>query len=124
MHLYHQNLHGISFNFEPISKDKSLGLVDTLGRRIVEKKSISIGGEDIETLDNADVYDTYADLYMDQHVKENALLQGNVSAASLRGILVLFVDDANERKSFGCNNKFYNPTIKRVQGYKFIVGLD
>ena len=28
---------------------------------------------------------------------------------------MFFVDDANERKSFGCNNKFYNLTIKRVQ---------
>ena len=74
----------ISFNFEPISKDKSLGIVDNLGRGIVEKKSITIGGEDIETLDNADVYDTYADLYMDQHVKENALLQGIQDADGLR----------------------------------------
>ena len=38
----------------------------------------------------------------------------SLTAASLRGILVLFVDDDNDRKAFACNSKFYNPSIQRV----------
>ena len=38
----------------------------------------------------------------------------SITTASLRGIFVLFVDDANDRKNFACNNKFYNPTLTRV----------
>ena len=30
-------------------------------------------------------------------------------AASLRGILVLFIDDDNDRKPFANNNKYYSP---------------
>ena len=230
----------ITFNLEATSKDKNQGLVNNIGRCIVEKKSLTLGGKDIDTLDNSDVLDTHIDLYMDKHKKENALLQGiqdadglkarigskktdstaftaeqtaiattlgprfsipldfaifnaifnpfslredivaritlaspstykitdiclefdkiidvelastikqnyeigydipfdkitrihyekllkkdtvwklkidSITAASLRGIFVLFVDDANDRKIFACNNKFYNPTITRV----------
>ena len=38
----------------------------------------------------------------------------SLTASSLRGILVLFVDDDNDRKAFACNSKFYNPSIQRV----------
>ena len=241
----------ITFKLEVTTKDKNHGLVPNVGRCIVEKKSLALGGKDVETLDNANVLDTHADLYMDRHKLENALLQGvqdadglkarigskktdntafsaeqtaiantlgnrfsipldfaifdailhpfslsedivtritladankvvlatgdadatykisdiclefdkvidielasnirqnyelgydipfdkitrihyerlskkdtiwklkidSITAASLRGILVLFVDDSNDRKPFACTNKFYNPTIQRV----------
>ena len=39
---------------------------------------------------------------------------GSITTSSLRGIFILFVDDANDRKNFACNNKLYNPTITRV----------
>ena len=241
----------ITFDLDITSKDKNQGLVNNIGRCIVEKKSLALGGKDIDTLDNSNVLDTHMDLYMDKHKKENALLQGiqdadglkarigskktdgtaftaeqtaiattlgsrfsipldfaifnailnpfslredivaritlaspskvllvkddtaatykitdiclefdkiideelastikqnyeigydipfdkitrlhyeklskkdtvwklkidSITAASLRGIFVLFVDDANDRKNFACNNKFYNPTLTRV----------
>ena len=66
----------ITSNIEVISKDKSRGLVNNVGRCIIEKKSLALGGKDVETLDNADVYDVHADLYIDKHISENALLQG------------------------------------------------
>ena len=34
----------------------------------------------------------------------------SITASSLRGIFVLFVDDVNDRKHFACNNKFSNPS--------------
>ena len=48
------------------------------------KKSFVLGGKDIETLDNADEYDIHADLYMDKHESENALLQGIQDPDGLR----------------------------------------
>ena len=241
----------ITFGLEVTSKDKNQGIVNNIGRKIAEKKSLALGGKDINTLDNSDVIDPHIDFYMDKHVKENALLQGiqdadglkarigskktdgtaftaeqtaiaatlgnrfsipldfaifnailhpfslredivvritlaspskvllitgdkdatykitdiclefdkiidmelastikqnyeigydipfdkitrihyeklskkdtiwklkidSITASSLRGIFVLFVDDANDRKNFACNNKFYNPSITRV----------
>ena len=41
----------------------------------------------------------------------------SLTASNLRGILVLFIDDDNDRKAFACNSKFYNPSIQRVFGY-------
>ena len=107
----------ISFNFEPTSKDKNLGIVDNLGRCIVEKKSISIGGVDIETLDNADVYDTYVDLYMDKHVKENALLQGIQDADGLRARI-------GSKKSDGTAFSAEQVAIGKTLGNRFCIPLD
>ena len=38
-----------------------------------------------------------------------------VSEQSLRGVLLLFIDETNHRKKFACSNEsFYNPTIQQV----------
>ena len=107
----------ISFNFEPISKDKSLGIVDDLGRCIVEKKRISIGSIDIQTLDSANVYDTYEDLYMDKHVKENALLQGIQDADGLRARI-------GSKKSDDTKFSAEQVAIAKTLSNRFIIPLD
>ena len=46
----------ITFKLEVTTKDKHHGLVPNVGRCIVEKKSLALGGKDVETLDNANVF--------------------------------------------------------------------
>ena len=46
----------ITFDLDVTSRDKNQGLVNNIGRCIVEKKSLALGGKDIDILDNADIF--------------------------------------------------------------------
>ena len=107
----------ITFNLEPTSKDKNQGLVNNIGRCIVEKKSLALGGKDVDILDNSDVLDTHMDLYMDKHKKENALLQGIQDADGLKARI-------GSKKTDGTAFTAEQTAIATTLGSRFSIPLD
>ena len=50
----------------------------------MNKKVLILGSEDIGTINNSDVYDTYKDLYLSEKEREEKLLQGIQPANGLK----------------------------------------
>ena len=53
----------ITFNLDIESTDKARSIVNNVGRALVKKKVLILGSQEIDTINNADIYDTYKDLY-------------------------------------------------------------
>ena len=67
----------LTFNLELISKeDKGRTVANNIGRTIVAKKSLSIGSNEVESIDNSDIFDVYKDPYLKKKKRENLLLKG------------------------------------------------
>ena len=66
----------ITFNLEIESKDKARSVVNNVGRTLVRKKVLMLGSKDTDAINNADIYDTYKDLYLIQKESEEKLLHG------------------------------------------------
>ena len=66
----------IKFNLDIKSTDKTLSVVNNVGRALVKKKVLMFGSKDIDTINNPDIYDTYKDLYLNEKEREEKLLQG------------------------------------------------
>ena len=91
--------------------------MDNVGRKMVEKKSLALGAKDIETLDNANEYDTHADLYMDKHESENALLQGIQDPDGLRARI-------GSKKSDGTDFSAEQKAVAATLSNRFTIPLD
>ena len=65
----------ITFNFEIESKGKACSVVNNVGRALVKKKVLMFESKNIDMINNADIYDTYKDLYLSKKEREEMLLQ-------------------------------------------------
>ena len=50
----------------------------------MKKKVLILGSKDVDMINNADIYDTYKDLYLSEKEREEKLLQGIQSANGLK----------------------------------------
>ena len=57
--------------------------MNNVGRALVKKKALMFGSKDIDMIDDADIYDTYKDIYLSEKEREEKLLQGILSASGL-----------------------------------------
>ena len=74
----------ITLNLDIESTDKARSIVNNVGRALVKKKVLILGSKEINTINNADVFDTYKDLYLSAKEREEKLLQGIQSANGLK----------------------------------------
>lgn len=65
-------------------KKKTRSIVKNVGRALVKKKMIMIGSKKIDSINNADIYDTYKDLYLIKKVREEKILHDIQLADGLR----------------------------------------
>ena len=65
-------------------KKKTRSIVKNVGRALVKKKMIMIGSKKIDSINNADIYDTYKDLYLIKNVREEKILHDIQLADGLR----------------------------------------
>ena len=66
----------LRFNFDLESTDKTRSTVNNIGRAIVQKKTLLFGSHEIQSINNADIVNTYNNLYLDKNDRENCILQG------------------------------------------------
>ena len=74
----------ITFNLDIESVDKTRNIVNNVGRALVKKKMLILGSKEIDTINNADIYDTYKNLYLSEKEREEKLLQGIQSVNGLK----------------------------------------
>ena len=92
----------IKFNLDIESTDKARSVVNNVGRALVKKKVLMLGSEDIDMINNSDIYDAYKDLYLSKKVPEEKLLQGVQSANGLKA-------RRGAKKSRWYSTGIYNP---------------
>ena len=68
----------LAFNIEIESTDDNATIVENLGRAIVKQIKISLEGQQIFLLDNADVFKCYADLWLSESAKKINLPRSSV----------------------------------------------
>ena len=66
----------ITFNLDTESTDKARSVMNNVGMALVTKKILILGSKDTDLINNADIYDTYKDLYLSEKEREEKLLQG------------------------------------------------
>ena len=54
---------------------------------LVKKKVLMLGSKEIDTINNASIYDTYKDLYLSKKEREEKLLQGIQSVSGIKAWL-------------------------------------
>ena len=112
------NTQGLTFNLDlGSSKDKTRTIVNNIGRALVTKKELLLGGTNIQLLNNSNVYDTHNDFYMTKDERKDALLQGIQGENGLKSRIgakktdgtELAINDEEKATSTTLNNKFYIP---------------
>ena len=67
----------LTFNLDlESSKDKGKKRGAKCWRNLVAKKTLSLGSTELKVIENADIFDTYKDLYLTKKQRENMQLQG------------------------------------------------
>ncbi len=66
----------LAFTIKLTSTDDNRKVVQNLGRAIVKKMCIKISGNEIMSIDDADVYHIYSDLWKTQQERNNLVYQG------------------------------------------------
>ena len=74
----------IKINIDIDFTEKARTIAENVGRALVKKKVVMIGSKEINTINNADIYETYKDLYLSEEEREEKLLHGIKSANGLR----------------------------------------
>ena len=99
------------------TEDENRTLVNNIGRAIIKEMSIKIEGNEVYSLDDADVYNCYKDLWLVKHQLENLAYQGIESdnITKLRVDASDAVADANGGK---------DSAIAKAYGNRFYVPLD
>jgi len=68
---------GLLFNLNlPTSGQANNTIVNNLGRCLIQRMKISLGGELLQDTNRYDLYQTYHDLFMTKEDRENKLLEG------------------------------------------------
>ena len=58
--------------------------MNNAGRALVKKKVLVLGSQEVDTINNSDIYVTYKDLYLSEKEHEEKLLQGIQSTNGLK----------------------------------------
>lgn len=66
----------LAFNIELTGTDANKTIVQNIGRAIVQCITIRIAGTPIQTIEDADIYYCYEDLWKTNHERKNAVYQG------------------------------------------------
>ena len=61
--------------------------MNNVGMALVKKKVLMLGSKEIDTINNAGIYDTYKDLYLSKKEREEKLLQGIQSVSGIKAWL-------------------------------------
>ena len=118
-HVIVPNTPRITFDLELDSKDKTRSVVPNIGRAIVATKVLTLGSTDIQTILNADVVDTFRDLYLSKTDRRYRLLQGINSPQGLKARV-------GATKAYGTPLTFTaeENAIKKTLVNKFPIPLD
>ena len=65
----------LTFNRDFESTDKTLSIVNNLGRTLVKKKVLIFGSRQSDAISNTYIYDTYNDRYLSEKEREEKQLQ-------------------------------------------------
>ena len=116
-HVIIPNTVKITFNLEFTSTDKARSFVNSVGRALVKKKVLILGSEDIDMINNSEIYETYKDLYLSEKQREERLLQGiqpvnglkeRLDAKKVDGIALILTNQENGiKKTY--DNRFAIP---------------
>ena len=74
----------VTFNLDINSTYKTRNIVPNVGRALVKNMVLMFGSKEIHTINNANIYDTYKDLYLSEKEREEKLLQIVQSANGLK----------------------------------------
>ena len=74
----------ITFNLDSQSIVKTRSIVNNVSRALLKKMVLIFGSKEIDTINNAHIYDTYKYLYLNEKEYEEKLLQGIQSARGLK----------------------------------------
>ena len=109
----------IAFNLDIEFTDKRLSSDKNVVRVLVKKKVLMLGSKEMDTINNADIYGTYKDLYFSEKEGEEKLLQGIISANGLK-------DWVGAKKADGTaiTVTIQENVIKKNFGVTFAVPLD
>ena len=118
----------ITFNLDIESTNKTRSIVNNVGRALVKKKVLMLGSKEIDTINNADIYDTYKDLYL----SEKERLKACVGAKKADGTAITVTEKENAiKKTFGkrfavpLNFDFFkHPVYSYGLNKDLIVGLE
>jgi hypothetical protein len=66
----------LAFNIELTGTDANKTIVQNIGRAIVQRITIRIAGNPIQTIEDADIYYCYEDLWKTSYERKNAVYQG------------------------------------------------
>ena len=85
----------------------------------MKKKVLMLGSKEIDTINNADVYDTYKDLYLSEKEREEKVLQGMQSANGLKARV-----GARNADGIALTVTTKQNAIKKTFGKRFAIPLD
>ena len=108
-----------TFNLDDESTDKSVSVVNNVGRTLVKKKVQILGSKDIDKINNSDIYDTYKDFYLSEKEREEKLLLGIQSVNGLNTRL-----DATNADDTALTVTTQENAIKKTFGKRFAIPLD
>ena len=108
-----------TFNLDNESTDKSVSVVNNVGRTLVKKKVQILGSKDIDKINNSDIYDTYKDIYLSEKEREEKLLLGIQSVNGLNTRL-----DATNADDTALTVTTQENAIKKTFGKRFAIPLD
>ena len=63
-----------TFSLDIKSTDKARSVFKNVAKAVVKKKILMLGSNEIDTIKNSDIYDTYKDLYLGKKGPEKKLL--------------------------------------------------
>ena len=110
----------LTFNLDlESSKDKARSVVPNVGRNLVAKKTLSLGSTELEVIENADIFDTYKDLYLTKKQRENMQLQGIQLENGLKAQVGAKKADGTDLTLSTAEN-----AVKKTLGNRFMIPLD
>ena len=107
----------LAFNISLTSEDADRTLVQNRGRALIKKLTIRMNGTEIMSLDNADLFYCYLDMWNPKHVRDDGLYQG-IDTSNNRNITKLRIGAQSARR---VQPDF---AISEVLGNRFHIPLD
>ena len=109
----------LTFDLNLTSKDKNQGIVNNIGQSLVAQKNLKLVNKAIELIDNADILDTYIDLYLTKENRKHRILQGIQSSDALKARL-----GSTKADSTALSLSASETAIKKTYGKRFSIPLD
>ena len=108
----------LAFTISITSADPNATLVQNIGRAIIKKKTIKISGNEVMSVDDWDVWTTYADLWKTPQARKNSHYQG-IDTSNNRNVTKLRVGAED-----GVATKTQDNAIATAYGNRFCIPLD